>query len=72
MELYQNYLENRAYRSHWRRVQDAIIHSETMNTSSTVPGQIVISVFKTNLRKCAEERVYRMQLLINGRYTLAP
>lgn len=37
------------YRSHWRNVHDAMIHSDTMNTSSTVPGHIVISVFNTNL-----------------------
>lgn len=38
-----------AYRSHCRNVHDAIIHSDTMNTSNTVPGHIVISVFNTNL-----------------------
>lgn len=37
------------YLSHWRSVHEAIIHNETMKTSRTVPGQIVISVFKTNL-----------------------
>lgn len=33
--------------SHCRSVQLAIIHSETMNTSSTVPGQIVMRVLST-------------------------
>jgi hypothetical protein len=37
------------YRSHCLSVQDAMIHSDTINTNSTVPGHIVISVFKTNL-----------------------
>lgn len=48
-----------AYRSHWRNVQDAIIHSETMNTSSTVPGQMVISVFNTNLKKEKQREIER-------------
>lgn len=38
-----------AYRSHCRNVHDAIIHSDTIKTSSTVPGQMVINVFNTNL-----------------------
>ena len=37
-----------AYLSHCRRVQLAMIQSDTMKTSSTVPGQIVIKVFRTN------------------------
>ena len=37
-----------AHRSHCLSVQLAMIHSETMKTSSTVPGQMVISVFNTN------------------------
>ena len=37
-----------AYLSHCRRVQLAMIQSDTMKTSSTVPGQIVIKVFITN------------------------
>lgn len=36
------------YLSHCRRVQLAMIHNETMKTRSTVPGQIVISVLRTN------------------------
>ena len=40
-----------AHRSHCRRVHDAIIHNETINTNNTVPGHIVINVFKTNLEK---------------------
>lgn len=35
--------------SHCLSVQLAMIHSDTMNTSNTVPGQMVIKVFKTNL-----------------------
>ena len=35
--------------SHARMVQAAIIQSETEKTSKTVPGQIVINVFITNL-----------------------
>ncbi len=38
-----------SYRSHCLSVQLAMIQSETMKTSSTVPGQMVIRVFKTNL-----------------------
>ena len=34
--------------SHWRKVHEAMIHNETMNTSSTVPGQMVIRVLRTN------------------------
>lgn len=37
--------------SHCLRVHEAIIHSETIKTNNTVPGHIVINVFKTNLRK---------------------
>lgn len=37
------------YLSHCRKVHEAIIHKDTMKTSSTVPGHIVIKVFKTNL-----------------------
>lgn len=39
--------------SHCLRVQLAIIHRDTIKTNKTVPGQIVISVFKTNLEKFA-------------------
>lgn len=35
------------YLSHCLRVQLAIIHSETMKTRRTVPGHIVMSVFRT-------------------------
>lgn len=35
--------------SHCLSVQLAIIQRDTIKTSNTVPGQIVISVFKTNL-----------------------
>ena len=45
--LYFNFCNG--YLSHWRRVQLAIIHKDTMNTRSTVPGQIVIRVLSTNL-----------------------
>jgi len=31
-------------------VNDLLIHKDTINTRSTVPGQIVIKVFSTNLR----------------------
>lgn len=37
------------YRSHWRKVQLAMIHKETIKTRRTVPGQMVISVLRTNL-----------------------
>lgn len=37
------------YLSHCLNVQLAIIHKETMKTRRTVPGQIVMRVFKTNL-----------------------
>lgn len=51
-----NCLENdKTYRSHCRNVHDAIIHSETMNTRSTVPGHMVINVFSTNLIKIENE-----------------
>ncbi len=33
--------------SHCLSVQLAMIHSETMNTSSTVPGQMVMRVLRT-------------------------
>lgn len=36
------------HRSQRRIVHDPIIHKETMNTMRTVPGHIVIRVFKTN------------------------
>ena len=36
-----------SYLSHARNVQLAIIHSDSMNTSRTVPGHIVMRVFKT-------------------------
>ena len=36
------------YRSHWRSVQLAMIHNDTMKTRRTVPGQMVIRVFRTN------------------------
>ena len=36
-----------AHLSHCLRVQLAMIQRETMNTSSTVPGQIVMSVLST-------------------------
>lgn len=39
----------KTYRSHCLSVHDAIIHKETINTSNTVPGHIVIKVFRTNL-----------------------
>ena len=35
--------------SHARSIQLAIIHSDNMKTSNMVPGQIVMSVFNTNL-----------------------
>lgn len=38
-----------AYLSQRRNVQLAMIQRETMNTRSTVPGQMVIKVFRTNL-----------------------
>lgn len=38
-----------SYLSHARNVQLAIIKSERIKTSRTVPGHIVISVFNTNL-----------------------
>lgn len=38
-----------AYLSQARRVQLAIIKSESIKTSRTVPGQMVINVFSTNL-----------------------
>lgn len=41
----------RNYLSHCRKVHEAIIHNETINTRRTVPGHIVIRVFKTNLEK---------------------
>ena len=41
------YIAILSYRSHCRSVQLAMIQSVTMKTSSTVPGQIVISVFST-------------------------
>lgn len=45
---YGNKIENKTtYRSHCRSVQLAIIQSETMKTRRTVPGQMVIRVFKT-------------------------
>lgn len=40
----------KTYRSHCLKVQEAIIHNDTMKTNSTVPGHIVINVFKTNLQ----------------------
>ena len=36
------------YPSQRRNVQLAIIHQDSMNTRRTVPGQIVIKVFRTN------------------------
>lgn len=39
----------RRYLSHCLSVQLAIIHRDTMNTSNTVPGHMVMSVFSTNL-----------------------
>ena len=39
----------RAYLSQALSIQLAMIHRLSMNTSSIVPGQIVISVFSTNL-----------------------
>jgi predicted class III extradiol MEMO1 family dioxygenase len=38
-----------SYRSHSRIVQLPMIHRLTMNTIRTVPGQMVIRVFRTNL-----------------------
>lgn len=43
--------------SHCRNVHDAIIHSETINTNNTVPGHIVINVFKTNLKELENENM---------------
>ena len=42
---------NVTHLSHCLRVHEAIIHSETIKTNNTVPGQMVINVFKTNLWK---------------------
>ena len=39
------------YLSHARIVQAAMIHSDMLNTSKTVPGQIVMRVFITNLKQ---------------------
>ena len=39
---------NCSYLSHCLRVQLAMIQRDTMKTSSTVPGQMVIKVFRTN------------------------
>lgn len=36
------------YLSHWRSVQLAMIHRETIKTRRTVPGHIVINVLSTN------------------------
>ena len=36
-----------SYLSHCLRVQLAMIHKETMNTRRTVPGQMVMRVFRT-------------------------
>jgi hypothetical protein len=40
---------NKSYLSQARNVQLAIINSESIKTSRTVPGHIVINVFNTNL-----------------------
>ena len=40
---------NLSHLSHCLRVQLAIIHRDTMKTSSTVPGQMVMRVLRTNL-----------------------
>ena len=40
-------LDPREYLSQTRTVQAAMIHSEMLNTSSTVPGQMVMRVFMT-------------------------
>lgn len=55
------------YLSHWRNVHDAMIHSETMNTSRTVPGHMVMSVFKTNLKMCIyKEKKFNTSAWIKG------
>lgn len=42
--------------SHCLSVHEAIIHNETIKTNNTVPGHIVIKVFKTNLSGERRER----------------
>lgn len=63
-----------AHLSHCLNVHDAIIHSETINTNNTVPGHIVIKVFKTNLREleklhkiefCCEELKCKWHLIMS-------
>ena len=38
-----------SYLSHCRNVHEAMIQRDTMKTSSTVPGHMVINVLSTNL-----------------------
>ena len=42
---------NSPYLSQARIVHAAIIHNDILKTSSTVPGQMVIRVFMTNLSR---------------------
>lgn len=54
-------LETVTHLSHCLRVHEAIIHNETIKTNNTVPGHIVIKVFKTNLRKRKGEQYINLK-----------
>lgn len=52
------------YRSHCLNVHDAIIHNDTIKTSKTVPGHIVIRVLSTNLYKILSY-IIKMEIVLN-------